>query len=160
MRLLPRPYFEFDSIHTLPERRIGKCGAVLFEVLVALALFVGAAAIITTGLNASLNSVERLRLSAHAADLAISTLSDLQIGIKTVALSGPQPFEAPFERWTWEIVTAPVEIESTEASQFTRVEVVVRHDEPALAYRLSQLLRIGDIKPGQESEASVEDVAF
>ena len=48
----------------------------LLEVVLALVLFVGAATVLTSGLSSSLDSVERLRLNAHAADYAVSVLSE------------------------------------------------------------------------------------
>ncbi|MSU20724.1 MAG: hypothetical protein EXS30_04945 [Pedosphaera sp.] len=134
---------------TPPSRRNGchdKRGTVLLEVLVALALFVSAAAIITAGLNASLNSVERLRLNTHAANLAVSVLSEVQIGIKKLDLEGPQQFEVPFEEWTWEILTTEADTDSTEASLIKKVEVTIRHNDPVLVFRLSQVIRIDDSK--------------
>src|SRR3989440_3723756 len=117
------------------------CGAVLLEVVLALVLFVAAAAIISAGLNASLNSVERLRLNAHAANLAVSVLSELQMGIKTIAVSGPQAFKAPFEGWTWEVQAAAADSEFSRSSSSQRIEVIIRHDDPAVVYRLSQILQ-------------------
>lgn len=136
-----------------PARIAGKRGAVLFEVVAALVLFVGAAAIITAGLNAALNSVERLRLNTQATSLAVSILSELQMGIKAVALSGPQPFEPPFQAWTWEVVAVPAEASSSDTERFDRVEVVVRHAEPAINYRLTQTIRIPAAAPLNDRES-------
>ena len=130
----------FDSTPRLWGQASRKRGAVLFEVVVALALFAGAAVVISSALNASLNSVERLRLNTHAANLAVSVLSELQLGIKTEAITGPQPFEPPFERWTWEVIADPQESGATEAVPLRKIEVVIRHDEPEVTYRLSQML--------------------
>jgi len=113
-------------------------GAVLLEVLVALALFVAAAAIVTGGLNRSVESVERLRLNTHAANLTISVLSELQMGIKSMAVNGPQLFEAPFEKWSWEVVALPVE---PDKAKFEKVEVVIRHTEAPLVHRLGQVIQ-------------------
>jgi type II secretory pathway pseudopilin PulG len=130
-------------------------GAVLLEVVLALVLFVGAAAILTSGLSSSLDSVERLRLNTHAADLAISVQSELQMGIKSLAASGPQPFEAPLESWTWEAVVTPVQTDTDEASPFKRVEVIIRHEDPPLVYRLSQILQIDSAQPGSHAAPGV-----
>lgn len=116
----------------------------LMEVLLALLLFVGAAAVITGGLSASLTSVERLRLSTHAANLAITVLSELQLGLRTTDLAGPEPFEPPFEHWTWELVTTPASLDAEDDSPLTTIEVIIRHDEPPLTHRLCQLVRLGE----------------
>ena len=120
--------------------------AVLLEVVVALVLFVGAAAIVAGALNASLRSVERLRLNAHASNLAVSIFSELQIGLKTPAVAGPQKFEAPFEEWTWEILADPSTTSPDAGSEYRRIEVVIRHDEPAIVHRLCQVVRVGEFK--------------
>src|SRR5687767_5719919 len=52
-------------------------GAVLLEVLLALALFCGAAGVIMGSLTSSVRAVDRLRLEAQAADLAVTTLSEI-----------------------------------------------------------------------------------
>ena len=117
-------------------------GAVLLEVVLALLLFVAAAAILTSGLSSSIDALERLRLHTHAADLAVSVLSEFQMGIKTLASNGPQPFEAPLEGWTWELASAPLQANSDETNQFQRIEVIIRHEDPGLVYRLDQVLRL------------------
>ena len=112
------------------------------EVVLALVLFVAAATILTSALSSSLDSVERLRLNTHAADLAVSVMSELQLGIKSLALSGPQHFEAPLEDWTWEAVSSPVQTELDESNPFKKIEVIIRHEEPSAVFRLAQILRI------------------
>lgn len=126
-------------------------GAVLLEVILALALFVGAAAVLTSGLSSSLDGLERLRLSAHGADFAVSVLSELQMGIKSVGISGPQPFVPAEEGWTWEIVATPLEAGTEESSSFQRIEVIIRHEDPAFVYRLNQVLRADALKTTTEA---------
>ncbi len=125
-------------------------GAVLLEVVLALALFVAAAAVIGSGLNAALNSVERLRLNAHAADLAVTVMSELQLGMRAVDTAGTeQPFEAPFEDWTWEVQLTPMDDEVGQASNLTRAEVVIRHKAPPLVHRLGQVFPADSVKRGR-----------
>src|SRR5438046_3062695 len=123
-------------------QRQSQHGAILLEVILALVLFAAAAAIIGAGLNASLSGVERLRLNTHAANIAVSVLSELQLGIKSLTVSGPQACEAPLEGWTWEAVATPMQSEWAGAGQLKMVEVIVRHDEPPTVYRLSQIIRL------------------
>ncbi|MCX6906109.1 MAG: hypothetical protein NTW03_22045 [Verrucomicrobia bacterium] len=122
----------------------------LLEVVVALALFVAAAAVLTGGIHASLRSVERLRLGTHAANLAVTVLSELQMGLRSTDTAGPQPFAEPFENWTCELQTAPVESEIGEASTLTKVEVIIRHKEESVVYRLTQIVRLGRAAQGKE----------
>jgi type II secretory pathway pseudopilin PulG len=139
------------------ERAFRQRGTVLLEVLAALMLFVAAAAIITSGMNASLNSVERLRLNTHALNLAVSVISELQMGMKSLELGGVQPFEAPFEGWTWEVLANPdLEGPAGQASPLRKVEVVIRHGDPALTYRLGQMLRVHQAIPSTEAKSSAE----
>jgi hypothetical protein len=129
-------------------------GAVLLEVILALVLFVAAATILTSGLSASLDQVERLRMQTHAADLAVSVFSEIQLGTKTLALSGPQPFEKPFEDWTWEAVALPAQTEPDEPGPFKKIEVIIRHDDPVFVHRLTQVVVLDptrvrlDTRPG------------
>jgi hypothetical protein len=141
---LPSPTPEFSN--ATAGRSARATGAVLLEVVLALVLFVAAAAILSSGLSSSLDGIERLRLEAHAADLAVSVLSELQMGIRTLALSGPQPFETPREGWTWELVSTPVQAELEDTNAFKKIEVIIRHDEPALVYRLSQVLQLDAVQ--------------
>ena len=125
-------------------------GAVLLEVVLALVLFVGAATVLTSGLSSSLDGVERLRRATHAADLAVSVLSELQMGIKTADLSGPQPFEEPLEAWTWEVVASPMQDDHDESNPYRNVEIIIRHDESELVYRLNQVLRLDQLQASGE----------
>jgi len=135
-----------------------KRGAVLLEVILALVLFTAAAAIIGAGLNASLGGLERLRLNTHAANIAVSVLSELQLGIKSLTVSGPQPYEAPLEGWTWEAVATPLQAEWAGPGQLKAVEIIVRHDEPPSVYRLSQIIRLPEKVPASASTGHLESV--
>ena len=121
----------------------------MLEVILALVLFVAAAAVITVGLNASMGSVERLRLNVHATDLAVTVMSELQLGIRSPYNTGPEPFSGALTNWTWEVSSVPVE-ETDDSGRFAKVEVVVRHDDPALVYRLCQILALGTVENTSE----------
>ena len=64
------------------------------------------------------------------------------MGLRTTESIGPEPFEAPFEDWTWQLTLTPTDDEVGEASGLTMVEVIIRHEEPALVYRLAQVLKL------------------
>jgi len=125
-----------------PSEAHGERGAVLLEVVLALVLFVAAATVLTSGLSSSLDSLDRLRLNTHAADLGVSVMSELQLGIKSVGLSGPQKFEAPLEDWTWEVVSSPMQADADDSNPFKKIEVIIRHEDPPVVYRLGQVVRI------------------
>ena len=114
----------------------------LLEVVLALVLFAAAAAIIGGGIHSAIHGVERQKLNAHAVNLAISVISEIQMGLRTLESVGPEPFESPFDHWTWQLVFASTETETGETSALTAVEVIVRHDEPPLVHRLTQVLKL------------------
>jgi type II secretory pathway pseudopilin PulG len=117
-------------------------GAVLVEVLLALALFVAAAAVATTALNASLQSLERQKQSSQALNLAASVLAEVQLGIRPASADNPQPLEPPFQDWTWQLVLTPTETATGEATGLTRVEVVIRRLNSRTVQRLAEAVRL------------------
>ncbi|HJN90332.1 MAG TPA: hypothetical protein QGG93_08365, partial [Verrucomicrobiota bacterium] len=95
---------------TSRKTRRNATGAILFEVVLALALFVFAAAVISGGFSASLKSVDRMRAELDASNLAISTLAEIELGLRPMTTSPSAEFEPPLEQWTWEVeVTEPSE---------------------------------------------------
>jgi hypothetical protein len=135
-------------------------------VVLALVLFVAAATIIGTALNASANGVERLRLSVHAGNLATSVLAELQIGSRALGDGSPEPFAPPFDTWMWQVSTLPVE-ELPQSSAMAaptmqsslsggepalvKVEVVVRDTETDFVYRLSQVMPASSLRSTERS---------
>ena len=119
-----------------------ECGAILLEVVLALALFVLAATIITGALNSSINEVKRLRLNTHANNLAASILSEMQMGVLPGDASGPNTFDPPFEQWTWQTTLAPVNEMVGATNPIQKVEVVIRHGTEPVVFRLTQFLPV------------------
>lgn len=113
--------------------------------VLALALFVGAATIISTGINASVQAVYRLRLETHAANLAISLISEMQMRARPLLAVGPEPFEAPFTNWTYRVELRQSENSGAESEALQPVEVIVSHNEEPIVYRLTQLFRATEI---------------
>src|SRR5687767_15127637 len=118
-------------------------GSVLLEVVLAIVLFAAAAAIIGAGLKTAIDGAERLRLNTHAADLAVTVLSELQIGIRSLADTGPEAFGPPFEGWTWELAVVPWGDEERRAAPLTSVEVIVRYEPSEFTHRLAQVIQVG-----------------
>ncbi len=127
--------------------RLSCRGAILFEVILAVVLFAAAAVIISGGLNASMRSVDRLKLNAQAVNLGISVLSELQMGLSSPETAGPENFDPPFDEWTWEINSTPLQTESAEDTPANKVEIIIRHEEPPAVFRLAQILQPGDTAP-------------
>lgn len=116
-------------------------GAILFEVVLALALFVFAAAVISGGFSASLKSVDRMRAELDASNLAASTLAEIALGLKPMSASPPTGFEPPFERWNWEVeVTEPSE-DLDMGGGLTLVEVIIRNETLQRETRLARMMR-------------------
>jgi type II secretory pathway pseudopilin PulG len=116
-------------------------GAVLLEVVLALVLIAAAAAVVGAGLSASIDRVDRLRLNAHAADMAVSVISELQMGSKLLSEDGPEFFEAPFEEWTWEAQAEGADEKVRDTGRTKKVEVIIRHEDPPVVHRLCQVIR-------------------
>jgi type II secretory pathway pseudopilin PulG len=132
-------------------------GAILLEVVLALALFVAAAAVLTTALNSSLDSVQKQRRNLHASNLALSLLAELQMGARSPLSREAFALEAPFENWTAEIIATPAETEIGETNTLTRVEVVVRDRDSSMTYRVGQLLNLGrvdQVKPSTQLDST------
>ena len=116
-------------------------GAILFEVVLALALFVFAAAVISGGFSTALKSVERMRTELDASNLAISTLAEIERNLKPMTTSPPAEFEPPMERWTWQVeVTEPSE-DLDMSGGLTLVEVIVRNEEQEWETGFARMIR-------------------
>lgn len=116
-------------------------GAILFEVVLALALFVFATAVISGGFSTALMSVDRMRAELDASNLAISTLAEIELNLKPMTTSPPAEFEPPMERWTWQVeVTEPSE-DLDMSGGLTLVEVIVRNEEQEWETRFARMIR-------------------
>ena len=127
---------------TRPSRKAKRMttGAILFEVVLALALFVFAA-VISGGFSASLKSVDRMRSELDASNLAISTLAEIELGLKPMTSSAPTDFEPPMEQWSWEVeVTEPSE-NLDMGGGLTLVEVIIRNETQERETRIARMMR-------------------
>lgn len=117
-------------------------GAVLLEVTLSLLLFVAAVAVVSSAFNASMGSVERQRLAMHAVNLAATVHAELDLGLRSTEVIGPEPFAPPFEAWTWQMEQGVVEGQGGGESGLTRVEVVIRNTNAPTVFRLAQTHRV------------------
>jgi hypothetical protein len=129
--------------------------SILLEVVLALALFVGAATVITAGINASIQAVERVRLQTHASNLAISVMSELQMHARPLAPFGPESFEAPFQDWLYRIAVNQADESATEADSARPIEVIVWNPNENVTHRLTQLFRASATDSATETLAAV-----
>lgn len=111
---------------------------VLLEVVIALALFFGAAVVVLVGLNSSVVAARKLRLAARAADLAVTLLSELQMGQRPIEDASKAYEEEALADWTWEIITSDVEDtwEFEDLQPMKRVEVIIAYPPRGFTYRL------------------------
>jgi hypothetical protein len=124
----------------------------LLEVVLALALFFGVAITILGGLSVCMRSVTQVREDAYAADLAITVLSEVQMGVLEAADAGPTPFEDPFADWTWQTAVATVET-TVPGLEMTQIEITVKNTLDGYSYRLYELLPPSeDTTAGQSSD--------
>jgi hypothetical protein len=118
-------------------------GAILLEVVLALLLFVAAVAVVSSALHSSMASLDRQRFGVQAANLAATVHSELDLGLRTTESLGPEPFEKPFDQWTWQLIPAAQDDQTTgAASGMSAIEVVIRNTNSAGAYRLAQTHKI------------------
>jgi type II secretory pathway pseudopilin PulG len=140
-------------------RNSARAGSVLLEVVLAIVLFAAAAAVIGMGLKASIDGAQRLRLSTHAGNLAVTVISELQMGLRSLADTGPEAFGPPFEGWVWEVAALPWgqgQAESaTRAATLMQVEVTVRYEPEGFVHRLAQVI---DARAVRSGDAGLPDV--
>jgi len=122
-------------------RPAGAQAAVLLEVIIALSLFVAAAGVVIGGLSACVLSVRRLRVQARAADLAVTLLSEIQMGLVPATDDGPNEYEddEDLADWTWQVIATPAE-EVAGAAPMKQVQVVITNTPGNHVYRLYQLM--------------------
>lgn len=137
-------------------KRCPRSGAVLLEVLLALALFVFAATVVTSSLNSGVTRVARLRSQLHAVNLAASVLSEIKLGIIPATSSGPEPFEAPFDQWSWAVEEKPYSFGSEDVSGLHLVTVIVKNNDKTAAQRLTEIIAL----PSGAGAANSFDSAF
>jgi len=110
---------------TVPARQRG---AILLEVVLALSLFFMTATFVLTGLNAAIRSVSQAKLEAQGADLAVTVLSQVQMGLYDLVDTGPEAFDQEdLEAWTWQIVVGDLQ-DRQDLPQLKQVEVIIIHE--------------------------------
>ncbi|MGZ8938270.1 MAG: hypothetical protein ACXW32_03570 [Limisphaerales bacterium] len=129
-------------------------GSVLLEVVLALALFIGAATVISAGISASVEAVHRVRLQTHAANLAISLMAEIQIGVRPLTAIGPESFEEPFKEWLYRVNLTPGEEAVMETDLSRPVEVIVWHSGENVVHRITQLFPASELARAEGNEVA------
>ncbi len=142
-------------------RRAARPGALLLEAMLALAIFVMAGSAVLALVSGSRQSMDRVALDRHAADLARSAMAKIEAGVESAqSLNGPvKPWSAdpegeivfqvggedPSKRESgWEL---RIETERSQFTGLTKVSVTAwkrrgTGDEIAASYTLRQLVRL------------------
>lgn len=85
-------------------------GAILLEVVFALALLAAAAGVILGSMSASIHAAERVRSEATLADVSVTLSSLVQMGLVPMDDAEGQAFEDPkLEGWTYTIKTTAID---------------------------------------------------
>jgi len=152
-----------------PTRRARR-GGILLEVVLAIALFAGAAAFALASVRSVFNTLEQARLLQEAIDLARSKMGELEAGLITLAdVRGNEPQQIgsielkgedrdASNRWQIDVAT-----ERTEFTGLSLVELTVTQSEPAehpTRFTLRQLMALRDADaPEYEAELEPREVS-
>jgi type II secretory pathway pseudopilin PulG len=120
--------------------------AVLLEVLLALTLFVMAAAVVGSAQHRALRAAHDMRVETQAANLVQTVLADLATGGIELANTPATAYDEEDETWTYEILVEPV----SDAENLKRVTVIVKSSHPfrPAVCQLTQWM----FDPGPEAE--------
>lgn len=114
-------------------------GAVLLEVVLALGLLVMVTAVVYGGLQASMAAVEELEFQTRAADLAVSVISEIQMGARPPVGQAAAPLAEPYADWMLQININPLG-QSGATQQLQRVEIVISPAGGKRPFRLAQVM--------------------
>ena len=112
---------------------------VLLEVVLSTGLFAMTALVVLVGLHSCFRSLGKMRLESQAADLAISKISEVRIGILPPEDDGPNEYEEDetLVDWTWEIITEDVELDvELEGPQLLQVQVIITNVPSGYTYSM------------------------
>jgi type II secretory pathway pseudopilin PulG len=130
---------------TLPVAGLGpgrNDGAILLEVIFALALLVAFSSVLLTGLAGSQAHARHVALQADAADLAVTLLSEIQLGEIPPVDAGPTEYE-DYPGWQWQVITSDfsdqIFLDPTQPAEQTVRIIIARTDSP-FSYELFHVL--------------------
>ena len=120
----------------------------LLEVVLSMAIFVAIASVTLLSLDQCIRAANRLRLEAQASDLAVTLLSDIQMGQLDPVDFGPEALDEPLQEWTWQVVTRD-DLVAPDLVPMREVQIIVSNPDRAFTYRLAHLVPL----PGTEQPA-------
>jgi hypothetical protein len=137
----------------------GRSGAVLLEVVLAIAMFVTWGTAILVLEDRSITGLQRARHSEQARDLACSAMARLECGTDTRrTLAGPvkpdQGFQVPTGEWELKVQSEPSQFPGlTTVSVTASRRASGRADAVVASYTLRQLVRFSELpadRPGPD----------
>ena len=139
-------------------RNEAQSAAVLLECILGLALFAVTAAIVTTGINSSVNSVDRLRNSTHAGNLAATVISEIKLGTLPALMAEPEPFDEPFTNWTYQVQSASDDSSFESFTTMRTIEVIIRNTNNAFEFRFGEILPANSSSATDDSTELADDL--
>ncbi len=112
----------------------------LLEVVLALALLVLTAGLLTGAMRMVVPAVEGMRLDMEAEDLAVTVLSEVAAGLRPMVSQGPETFDEPWQQWTWSVEVEAVTEDVRLADRLSVVTVRVEHAQREKVYELRQMM--------------------
>ena len=126
---------------TTPPAPAGPRAAVLLEVVLSMTIFMTMGVVILAGMRGGVIATGRLRFEARARNLAVTALSELQMGQLPLRDNGPNSSEdKSLAGWTWQVVVSDPEY-GGQGLPLKQVEIVIANTETNYIYRLGQLLQ-------------------
>jgi hypothetical protein len=123
-------------------------GIVLLEVVLAMGLLVLASGVIVGSMGACTQAASRLKLRAHAADLAVTLASQVQMGVLKAASAEGKFDEPGMSDWTWQMRVTASEQPDWPLEQ---VEFQVRHAPTGVMHRLVELLPVQPLRSPRQA---------
>jgi hypothetical protein len=119
------------------------------------------ALVVLGGLNTALRAIQRVEFQAEAADLAVTLLSEVQMGQIPVVDDGPKAYEEEgLTDWTWQVATLPVQQPlGVDLPAVRQVEIIIRKTGTDFAYRLTELINEEPLAAGTDSTTTADGQA-
>jgi hypothetical protein len=115
-----------------------RCGVILLEVVLALALLVLASGVIVGTMGSCTQAAARLKLRAHGADLAVTLASQMHMGLLPSSSTDGGSFTEPgFSQWSWSM---RVQAGAQSDSPLQSVQFTVWHVPTGLSHSLMELI--------------------
>ena len=129
---------------------------VLLEVVLSMAIFVAIASVALMSLDQCTRAVNRLRLEARAADIAVTILSEIQMGLLDPVDAGPETMTDPLAEWTWQVFTRDDQV-AQDLVPMREVEIVVSNPGRGFVYRLAHMMPVEEAAVTVTSEPTTAE---